>query len=286
MIWSLQAAPDLTDKQFDQWSKLLEDRAGICLSDQQRVFLQTQVTMRMRELGHSDYTQYYNRVVDGVSGMMEWSVLIDRLVVKETSFFRHRPSVDCVRRFLQDQINNRTLESSFEVWSVGCSSGEEPYTLSMVINDTFDLARLDPYYGVIATDISRAALTIARNGIYPQRKVEMMDNHFRQRYFVQLENGRYQTTPELKDRVCFNHANVLNINEMPTIKLDVIFCQNLLIYFRRWLRHEIMNAFVDRLKPGGILVVGLGEVVDWSHPEMVRAPADDVQAYIKKPAEA
>ena len=65
MIWSLQAAPDLSDKQFDQWSKLLEDRAGICLSDQQRVFLQTQVTMRMRELGQTDYSQYYNRVVDG-----------------------------------------------------------------------------------------------------------------------------------------------------------------------------------------------------------------------------
>ena len=75
MIWSLQAAADLTDQQFDQWSKLLEERAGICLGDQQRVFLQTQVSMRMRELGHSDYSQYYKSVVDGVSGLMEWSVL-------------------------------------------------------------------------------------------------------------------------------------------------------------------------------------------------------------------
>jgi len=285
MIWSLQAAPDLSDKQFEQWSKLLEDRAGICLSDQQRVFLQTQVTMRMRELGHTDYSQYYRQVVDGVSGMMEWSVLIDRLVVKETSFFRHRPSIDYVRNSLQNQINNDQLKDSFEVWSVGCSSGEEPYSLSMVINDCFDLARREPYYGVTATDISRAALTIARTGIYPQRKVEMMEPHIRQRYYTQQENGRYLISPELQDRVCFNHANVLNINEMPTIKLDVIFCQNLLIYFRRWLRHEIMNAFVERLKPGGVLVVGLGEVVDWSHPDMGRAPVDDVQAYIRKPVD-
>ncbi|WP_075186247.1 CheR family methyltransferase [Teredinibacter haidensis] len=286
MIWSLQAAPDLSDKQFDLWSKLLEDRAGICLSDQQRVFLQTQVTMRMRELGHSDYSQYYNRVVDGVSGMMEWSVLIDRLVVKETSFFRHRPSINCVRTYMEEQIASQKMADSFEVWSVGCSSGEEPYSLSMVINDTYDSAKLDPYYGVTATDISRAALTIARNGIYPQRKVEMMEPDIRQRYFTQQDNGRYQVSPELQDRVCFNHANVLNINEMPNIMQDVIFCQNLLIYFRRWLRHEIMNAFVERLKPGGLLVVGLGEVVDWTHPEMVRAPVDEVQAYIKKVAAA
>jgi Methylase of chemotaxis methyl-accepting proteins len=282
MIWSLQAAADLTEKQFDQWSKLLEERAGICLSDQQRVFLQTQVSMRMRELGHTDYSQYYNRVVDGVSGMMEWSVLIDRLVVKETSFFRHKPSVESVRKHLQNRINNDTLDGAFEVWSVGCSSGEEPYSLSMVINDCFSLARRDPYYGVTATDISRAALTIARNGIYPQRKVEMLDPHVRQHYFTQLENGRYQIAPELKDRICFNHANVLNINEMPSAQLDVIFCQNLLIYFRRWLRHEIMNAFVERLKPGGILVVGLGEVVDWANPDVERITKDEVQAYVRK----
>ncbi|ABD82885.1 CheR family methyltransferase [Saccharophagus degradans] len=282
MIWSLQAAPDLSDKQFTQWSKLLEERAGICLSDQQRVFLQTQVTMRMRELGHSDYTQYLNRVTDGVSGMMEWSVLIDRLVVKETSFFRHKPSIDFVRDTVLDRMNQNTLEGSFDVWSVGCSSGEEPYSLAMVLNDTFEFAQRDPYYGVTATDISRAALTIARTGLYPQRKVEMIEPHFRQRYFSPQEKNRYQIQPELKDRVCFNHGNVLNITDMPVISMDVIFCQNMLVYFRRWLRHEIMNAFVDRLKPGGILVVGLGEVVDWVHPDMVRVPVEEVQAYRRK----
>ncbi len=282
MIWSLQAAPDLTDQQFDQWSKLLEERAGICLSDQQRVFLQTQVSMRMRELGHSDYSQYYNRVVDGVSGLMEWSVLIDRLVVKETSFFRHKASIDFVRNDLMARINNNQVDGSFDVWSVGCSSGEEPYSLSMILNDSYEYARKEPYYGIIASDISRAALAIAKTGIYPQRKVEMMDPHYRQRYFSQLENGRYQISQNLKERVCFNHANVLNVSEMPTIKLDIIFCQNLLIYFRRWLRHEIMNAFVERLKPGGVIVVGLGEVVDWVHRDVTRVAIDEVQAYTHK----
>ncbi len=282
MVWSLQAAPDLTDQQFEQWSKLLEDRAGICLGEAQRVFLQTQVAMRMRELGHEDYTQYYNRVVDGVTGIMEWAVLIDRLVVKETSFFRHKPSVTFVQNYLQSQINNQNLDGPFDIWSVGCSSGEEPYTLAMMMNETFELARLEPYFGIIASDISRAALAIAKSGIYPQRKVELVDAPVRQRYFSPLEKNRYQISQEIKDRVCFNQANVLNINEFPSIKLDVVFCQNLLIYFRRWLRHEIMNAFVDRLKPGGILVCGLGEVVDWTHEKMERGTADEVQVYIRK----
>ena len=279
MIWSLQSSESLSDKQFDEWSKLLEERAGICLSDQQRVFLQTQVSMRMRELGHNDYNQYYNRVVDGVTGMMEWSVLIDRLVVKETSFFRHKPSIDFVRNYLQDRINNQKLESSFDIWSVGCSSGEEPYSLAMVLNDAFELAQLDPYFGVVATDISRAALTIAKEGIYPQRKVELVEAPIKQRYFNLLENGRYQVTSEIRERVCFNQANVLSINDLPDMRLDVIFTQNMLVYFRKWLRHDIMDAFAERLKPGGILVCGLGEVVDWTHPDVSRIAIDEVQAY-------
>lgn len=282
MVWSLQAAPNLTDQQFDQWSKLLEERAGIYLSEHQRVFLQTQVAMRMRELGHDDYAQYYRRVLDGVDGMVEWSVLIDRLVVKETSFFRHKPSVDLVSRHLQQCINNNTLDGSFDVWSVGCSSGEEPYSLAMVVNDSFEYARKEPYFGITATDISRAALTLARQGVYTARKLGKMDNHLKQRYFTAVSDGKYKIDRRLQDRICFNKANVLNIKEMPSVQQDVIFCQNLLIYFRRWLRQDIMNAFVERLKPGGMLVVGMGEIADWTHPRIRRVAVDDVQAYIHK----
>lgn len=282
MVWSLQSAPKLTDQQFDQWSKLLEERAGIYLSDHQRVFLQTQVSMRMRELGHDDYSQYYRRVLDGVSGMVEWSVLIDRLVVKETSFFRHKPSIDVVCQYLQRRINNSTLTENFDVWSVGCASGEEPYSLAMVINDCFEYARIEPYYGITATDLSSAALSIARQGIYGARKVENMDPHFKQRYFSPADEGRFQINARLQDRVCFNKANVLNIKEMPHVQFDVIYCQNLLVYFRRWLRQEIMNAFVARLKPGGVLIVGLGEAAEWKHSRMKRLAVDDVQAYIHK----
>ncbi|VUD67540.1 Chemotaxis protein methyltransferase [Thalassocella blandensis] len=282
MIWSLQAAPDLTDQQFSQWCKLLEQRAGICLSDQQRIFLQTQVAMRMRELGQDDYSQYYNRLVDGVSGMMEWTVLIDRLVVKETSFFRHKPSFDYARNYLQNKVNNSELKESFDIWSVGCSTGEEPYSLAMIMNDIYGLARIDPYYGITATDISRAALAIARAGVYPQRKVELVDKAVRQRYFEPRENNRFTVKPELKERICFNQGNVLNIKDLPTINLDLIFCQNVLIYFRKWLRHEIMNAFAERLKPGGIIICGLGEVVDWTHPNIDRLSVDEVQAYVRK----
>lgn len=286
MVWSLQSVPVLSDAQFALWSKLLEERAGIYLSEQQRVFLQTQVSMRMRELGFSDYGDYYNRVVDGVAGMVEWALLVDRLVVNETSFFRHRPSIDFVARqlvqHLQKVAGSASGNSSFDLWSVGCSTGEEPYSLAMVMNDAYQGAGLEPRYAITGTDISRAALGVARAGVYSARKLRLVDEHFRQRYFVPVADNQFQISSLLRDRMCFNQGNVLNINEMPIIQVDAIFCQNLLVYFRRWLREQILNAFVARLKPGGILVIGLGEVVDWVHPDMKRAAVDAVQAYTHK----
>jgi type IV pilus assembly protein PilK len=282
MVWSLQSVPPLSDAHFALWSKLLEERAGIYLSEQQRVFLQTQVSMRMRELGYSDYGDYYSRVVDGVAGLVEWALLVDRLVVNETSFFRHRPSIDFVGRQLVDYLQKVSGNTSFDLWSVGCSSGEEPYSLAMVMNDAYQGAGLEPRYAITGTDISRAALGVARAGVYSARKLRLVDEHFRQRYFVPVADNQFQISSLLRDRICFNQGNVLNINEMPIIQVDVIFCQNLLVYFRRWLREQILNAFVARLKPGGILVIGLGEVVDWAHPDMKRAAVDAVQAYTHK----
>lgn len=280
MVWSLQSLPELSDVEFERWGKLLEERAGIYMGGQQRVFLQTQVTMRMRELEFEKYSDYLDFVLDGVPGMLEWTQLIDRLVVKETSFFRHKDSIDFIAKRLADCLMEDACGEEFELWSVGCSTGEEPYSLAMVINDAFQWVNKDPLYGIIATDISRAALSLAKNGVYSNRKLERLNENYRQRYFKPVDDGKHQVVSTLRDRICFNQGNILNISEMPVIKVDVIYCQNLLIYFKKWLRESIMNAFVERLKPGGILVIGLGEVVDWSHPKMKRIRAEEVQAYV------
>lgn len=279
MVWSLQEAPALTEKDFGQWQTLLEERTGILLGRQQQAFLQTQITMRMRELGFADYAEYYRRVTDGIWGKAEWSVLVDRLMVKETSFFRHRHSFECVRQMLQDRIDTQQANGSFDAWSVGCATGEEPYSLAMLINDCFELAQLNSYFGVFATDISMPALSRARAGIYPERKLERLSENERLRYFKDLGDGRYKVIDKLQDRLCFSQGSVLDLKSMPVEKMDVIFCQNLLIYFRRWRRREILHGFAERLKPNGILVIGLGEMPEWKHPRLERVIDDKVHAY-------
>jgi type IV pilus assembly protein PilK len=281
MAWSLRRLPALSDQQFARWSKLLEERTGIQLTKAQRVLLESQLCIRMRELGYDDYDRYYQQVLEGVSGMLEWSILVDRVAVKETSFFRHRPSIEYVRRHLQQKINNQSLNGSFDVWSLGCATGEEAYSLAMVINDCFELAALDPYYGITAMDISASALNRARAGRYPARRLEQITPEEIKRYMHQCADGSYEVVAKLRDRVCFTQGNIIRASSLPKVKVDVMFCQNLLVYFRRWLRRDILNALVDRLKPGGVLVIGLGEVVDWEHPKMQRVALDDVQAYLR-----
>jgi len=284
MVWSLQKTPELTDLQFEQWNKLLEGRTGIQVAAHQRSFLQLQIAGRMRELGIKYFSEYFNQVSSGLQGMVEWSILVDRLVVKETSFFRHRDSIESVRQLVQNRINNQSLNESFEVWSLGCATGEEPYSLAMVINDCFELAGMEPYYGITATDLSQPALQHAREGMYGKRKLEPVITDERARYFKALDEAgeSFQVTDKLRDRVCFSHGNVMKLSEMPMVKMDVIFCQNVLIYFRRWRRREILTELANRLKPGGMLLIGLGEVVDWSHPQLERVSDERIQAYIRR----
>lgn len=280
MGWSLRTLPTLSLPQFAQWCKLLEERTGMQLVPQHKALLESQISARMRELGHDDYDRYYQQVTDGAAGMLEWTVIIDRIAVKETSFFRHRASLEYVRRYLQHQINNQSLAQGFDVWSVGCATGEEAYSLAMVINDCFELAGLSPYYGITAFDLSVSALATARKGRYAKRKIESVKAEEFKRYTKQTTDGNYEIVSRLRERVCFTQANMIHYQHLPNVKVDVIFCQNLLVYFRRWLRRDILNALASHLKPGGILVTGLGEVTEWEHPKMQRISVDEVQVYL------
>ncbi|HTF98948.1 MAG TPA: protein-glutamate O-methyltransferase CheR [Cellvibrio sp.] len=283
MAWSLRTLPTLSEDQFLQWGKLLEERTGIQLVFQQKAWLESQIYARLRDMGYSDYDSYYLFVAEeSIDSKLEWARLVDRIAVKETSFFRHRESIEYVRNYLQQKINNHALHDSFDVWSLGCATGEEAYALAMVVNDCFELAARDPYYGITGLDISPSALAAGRKGRYSKRRVEQVKPDEVKRYLQMCADGSYEVVSKLRDRVCFTQCNIINARQLPQVQVDVIFCQNLLVYFRRWLRRDVLNALVDRLKPGGVLIVGLGEVMDWDHPDMQRSNDDQVQAYIRQ----
>lgn len=278
--WSMQQAQVLSDDAFVAWRKLLEERTGIYLLPQQKTFLQSQLAMRTRELGSISFEQYFEQLHAGIDGIIEWSILTDRLVVKETTFFRHQPSFDFLRHYVQERIQAGLVNESFDVLSVGCSTGEECYSLAMLLDDSFTQAGIRSYWGVTGMDISMPALSFARQAVYPARKINMVPTAYRERYFSMQDSLRGRVQPALKERVCFTQGNVIELKKVPLVKMDIISCNNMLIYFRRWRRRKILNNLAERLKTGGILLIGLGEIVDWEHPNLIPVRDDSVQAYV------
>lgn len=280
--WSLRPLADMSSAEFHDWQALLEERSGMVVTEQRRAFLQANLSSRMREVGVADYASYYRQVTDGPRGAVEWSSLMDRLTVQETRFFRHPPSFALLSRYMQQRRNARNDAQPWSLWSVGCASGEETYSLAICVAEALALSGGEAPYGVIGTDISLSALARSRDGFYSHRRLEQLDSHLRERYFQLLPDDRFQVLPSLAARVCFARLNVLELASAPMSNMDVIFCQNLLIYFRRWRRREILNRLAERLAPGGLLVIGAGEVVGWQHPELVPVADSQVLAFTRK----
>lgn len=280
--WSLRPLADMSSAEFREWQTLLEERSGMVISEERRSFLQVNLSARMREVGAADYASYYRQVTTGVRGAVEWSTLMDRLTVQETRFFRHPPSFVLLGEYIRQREAERESSRPWALWSVGCSSGEETYSLAICVSEALAGVRTQTHYGVIGTDISLSALERSRVGIYGSRRVEQVEPALRERYFQELPDERFQVVPSLASRVCFARLNVLELAGAPMSDMDVIFCQNLLIYFRRWRRREILNRLVERLVPGGLLVIGAGEVAGWQHPELVPVADSQVLAFTRK----
>jgi len=283
--WSMKESLKMDDEQFILWQALLEDRTGMQISAQRKSFLETSLAIRMREVGLQDYDAYYEKLMSGLTGEVEWATLVDRLTVQETSFFRHTSSFELVHDYCDARLKEGA--SSLDVWCVGCSTGEEPYSLGMMLNGLIEQHQ-GKYWGITATDISLPALSKARQGIYSKRKLDLMSDEYKSRYFATLpgsslsESRKVQVNRELKDRICFAQVNVLELESAPMAEMDVIFCQNLLIYFRRWRKRDIVTHLAERLAPGGLMVLGIGEVLDWSHPDMERVPYDNTLAFVRR----
>ncbi|SOB77550.1 MCP methyltransferase, CheR-type [Marinobacter sp. LV10R510-11A] len=280
--WFLRRLPDMDEAQFCQWQALLEHRTGMTLPAERRSFLETNLAIRMREIGCSSYQAYYETIVSGPDAIREWSTLVDRLTVQETRFFRDPDAFRLVADYVLTRPREQFRKRPIEAWSVGCSTGEEPYTLAMVLNECMSQLALKPLYGVTGSDISKPVIEKARIGQFSARKLLGMEDHMKTRYFRPAERNTVEIVDSIRERVCFTRLNVLDLDKAPMHGMNIIFCQNLLIYFRRWRRRDIVRRLAERLAPGGLLVLGQGELTDWQPPGLQKVPSEHVLAWIKR----
>lgn len=280
-VWSLQPLADMSAAEFRDWQVLLENRTGVVLNEQRRTFLQASLTARMRELGIGDYHSYYRQVTDGPRGAVEWATLLDRLTVQETRFFRHPRLSSC----------------SSATWASACAAkacrGPGPCGASAAP------AARNPTRWRCAPRRCCAGrngkiFRRHRNGYQPSRPAAGAAGELsgpqagatggRAGRTLLRTPGRRQLQRENDtDRArLLRPAECAGPGEGALVRHGRDFCQNLLIYFRRWRRREILNRLAERLAPGGLLVIGVGEVVDWSHPELEPVADERVLAFTRK----
>ena len=278
--WGIKPVVPITDEQFALWQGMIESRTGMTFTQTRRPFLEIALSTRMREIAINDYDDYYEQIMAGARGEREWILLVDRLAVQETSFFRHASSYALVEKHLKAKLVD-TKVSALNLWSAGCSTGEEPYSLALLVEDLLDSThRKDVFYGITATDISLPTLAKAKLGIYNERKLHGIPEKLKEQYFYILANHRdWQISQSLKARIAFAQLNLMELEKAPFSDMDVIFCQNVLIYFRRFRKRDVVSHLASRLQLGGILVLGVGEIMDWQHPLLERIDYPDTLAF-------
>lgn len=266
---------NMTDRQFESWRNLVEERLGTHYPVEQKSRLQSSLTIRMREVGISDYDEYLEQVSDPKSGLGEWLILLDRLVIGETRFYRDSDAMALAYLVLKSRLKRKN-DRCLNIWSVGCSSGEESYSLAFLSESLFQDLGLEPRYGITGIDVSWGVLNKGLNAVYEDRRMIGLPAAWRQSYFDELESGIYQVKESVRKRVCFSKQNMRDLALSPVAEQDLIYCQNVLIYFRRELREEILEQLGNRLALGGVLILGAGEALNWTHPNLKRV--DDKRA--------
>jgi chemotaxis protein methyltransferase CheR len=249
----MPGTPDLSDREFEAFQAFIHRAAGIALPHSKKVLVTSRLSRRLTQLQLPAYSDYYDLVIGG-QDPVETQHAIDLLTTNETYFFREPKHFDLLRRVA---LQSRGRADSFRAWSAASSSGEEAYSIAMVLADV--LAALP--WEVVGTDISHRVLEKAEAAVYPLERTDGIPPVFLKRYCLR-GHGEYEGTllvqRKLRERVQFQAAN---LNEgLPQLgRFDVIFLRNVLIYFDPETKRSVVRRCASLLKPDGLLLIGHSE---------------------------
>ncbi|HUB29172.1 MAG TPA: CheR family methyltransferase [Terracidiphilus sp.] len=266
----------ISTRDFARLCQLIHDRAGIHLSQEKRTMLEVRIKRRLKALGMHSYRRYCEYLFADRGLREEIVQLIDVVTTNKTDFFREPKHFDFLLERSLPEFEQGAMGRSFLVWSAGCSTGEEPYTLAMLLSE---YAQMHPgfRFRVLATDISTAVLERAQLGIYTEEAVRPVPGVMQRKYFMHSrdrESPRLRVVPELRRLVEFRRLNFMDRDYGVTEKASAIFCRNVIIYFERFTQQAILKKLTDYLVPGGYLFVGHAETLhDMNLPLVPVAPS-------------
>ncbi|MFW5769995.1 MAG: CheR family methyltransferase [Bacteroidota bacterium] len=266
----------LTEDEFRNFARLIYEESGIFLKDAKITLLSNRLRKRLKALNLDEFSQYYDYITSLKDKTKELEALLDVVSTNETYFFRNERQFEALSKYCFPDIVKKKQKKRLRIWSAGCSTGEEPYTIAICVRENMHLFP-DWDIQIVATDIAPSVLEFARDGHYSGRRIEKVSTPLLKKYFTQNRDNPevYTVNENLKNLVSFSYLNLFK-SKFPD-DLDIIFCRNVMIYFDRPHQKELVGNFYQVLNPDGYLFIGHSETLhslseDFSYMKILDSP--------------
>lgn len=257
--------------------RLIYEQSGINLGPEKKTMVELRIKRRLRSLKLDSFDNYFAYLFGPHGHKEELVHLLDVVSTNKTDFFREPDHFDfLIQKALPELMSRNESGRPLHVWSAGCSTGEEPYTLAMVMNE-YGATHAGFRFSLLATDLSTAVLAKAQRGVFSTEVVEPVPSELKRKYFMRSrdrDSNLLRVVPELRRMIEFRRLNFMDTDFGLAQKVDVFFCRNVIIYFDRPTQQQIMLKLANQLLPGGYAFVGHSETLhDLNLPLLPIAPA-------------
>lgn len=252
----------ISDEEFLLLRDFIYQQCGIFIAENRKYLVENRLSNRIKELNLKSYNEYYNFLRFDASRKQELNKLFEVVTTNETSFFRNPPQLEVFQRVVLGEaleLCRKSGQKKLRIWSAGCSTGEEPYTLAIILHETLknDISNWD--IKITANDLSEAVLAAARRGIYNEYALRTTPKEIVDKYFHK-DGNVYKLDAALKRLVSFGQINLSDKEQLKRVeKSQIVFCRNVIIYFDDDMKRKVINAFYDNLLPQGVLLIGHSE---------------------------
>ena len=245
----------LNDADYELFRKVIYDESGLTFSATNRSILDSRIKELLRKKNMSTPQEYYALITKSTEEMKE---MLDAVTTNLTRFFRNQPHFDAFINYVIPQIieykkSKNSFDKTIKIWSAGCSTGEEPYTLAMIMKE---ICPMGWDFQITASDISLRCLMTAQTGFYADNKIDGIPENYLHKYFTKVDGG-YQVNKDLQSKIKFDYHNLKN--DSGARNLDVVFCRNVLIYFDEPAQLKVIDNFWNSMAPHSYLYIGHSE---------------------------
>ncbi len=251
----------ITDKEFKQLAEYIKKNYGINLKDEKKVLVSGRLQQVLIEEKCDNFTDYFNFVLSDKSGTAV-TTMLNKITTNHTFFMREADHFDCFKDKVLPFVKKSVLDKDMRIWCAASSTGEEAYTLAMLIDEYLGSEKLFWDAKILATDISENVLDLAMKGIYSNEKIEPLPLYWRQNYFSRYDDENWIVKEKIKSEVIFRKFNLIQEIFPFKKKFHAIFCRNVMIYFDQETKNQLVRKLYDQLEYGGYLFIGHSESID------------------------